>query len=166
MARAFVKLLQDKDFAALNAYVHPDYGFFMLFNPGAMVVATAYTKFEDVTFFGAQSLADTPFPCEVQAGVLPTYRCEAELSEGTGWSKEGCYFNSSLPLGIMTTATFDENLTGVPVDEELMTKASFLDLMTSHGVYSTEAGFGVFFGMDTDGQWYITAIQAITWCDA
>jgi len=165
-AKAFVKALQEKDFATMNQYVHAEYGFFMLFNPGAMVVANQYTKFEDVALFGTQPIAQTEFPCELQAGVLPKYSCEAELSAGDGWNKKGCYYNSCLTLNIAEAANFDSEMSGAEVDETMMVQAAQLDLMTSHGIYNTDAGFGVFFGMDTDGKWYVTAIQSISWCDA
>lgn len=165
MVMLFLAAFQTKDVEALAQFVHPEHGFFLITNPGAYTIAVRFTKIEEATrWYGSEeTLLSGGLVCDPKPGVLPWFSCERY-----DWTKTGCFYNTTFNAHISTTANlnpemYDFEPTETTAAEKAMADA--LDAATTHGLYSTESNLGFFFGF-VDGQWILTAIEAISWCDA
>jgi hypothetical protein len=91
----FFEALQAADTAQLNQYIHPEYGIWIIEQPGAMPKMTRITdirlfkrEYQNRSFF---TVAREVTACELLKEPFPEFDC-ADLDEKhTGYMKDGCF---------------------------------------------------------------------------
>lgn len=162
----FIKAFNEKNTLEINKFLNPEYGFFVLDNPGAIYIVRHFDSFDEIMEMEGESdiayLKVLKVDCDLKEGEKPFYECESD-----GWNKEGCYLEKYPELKIsdyyktmIEYELIDSN--SVKKEMELSLKA---ENMITHLVYSTEAPIGFYFAM-IDEKWYLICIDKVTPCDA
>ena len=93
----FFAALQAADTAALNQFVHPELGVWLIEQPGALPKMTHVTdisafkrEYQDRSFF---TVAEDVKECDLSEEPFPTFDCADMNYEAgaTGYSKDGCF---------------------------------------------------------------------------
>lgn len=96
---AFFDALQAQDTAALNAFIDPQQGFWLIEQPGAVPAYTHYNSVQQVK----RSYQDQPFvsiaaqmqACALQPRALfPEFDCAMMDNGGSGYAENGCFYTS------------------------------------------------------------------------
>jgi hypothetical protein len=162
----FIKAFNEKNSVAINDCINPDYGFFVLDNPGAFLVARDFKSFEEIMNLEGENdiahLKVMKVECVYVKGKAPVYSCEEEK-----WNKEGCFLDKKPKLQI--SKIYKSMIEYQLGDEnELKSKlelAKKSESKISHLVYSTNSNVGFYFGI-VDGKWFLFCIDKITPCSA
>ncbi|WP_439880315.1 hypothetical protein ACSX1A_14260 [Pontibacter sp. MBLB2868] len=93
----FFQALQTGDTAAINTFIHPDFGLWVIEQPGAVPKMTFVTditdfkrEYQNRSFF---TIAEEMKACDLQEEAFPTFSCaDVDYEAGkSGYSKEGCF---------------------------------------------------------------------------
>ena len=93
----FLKALHASDTTTLNLFIHPDYGMWVIEQPGALPKMTLVTDIRDFkreyqgrSFFTVRQEVKA---CELQAEPWPSFDCaNVDYDKGqSGYSKDGCF---------------------------------------------------------------------------
>ncbi len=161
----FLQALQLADTAALNQYIHPDYGLWVIEQPGAMPKMTYVTdirdfkrEFQDRSFF---TVREEVTSCDLQEEAWPSFDCaNLNYDKGqSGYSKDGCFVGP--PNKFRTSGYWD--YASLSNDEVQRVKASLPLLHKS--VLHTATSFEFHFGQ-VDGQWRLLFTKLIHPCSA
>jgi hypothetical protein len=162
----FIKAFNDKNTSGFNECVNPDYGFFVLDNPGAFCVAQSFLSFEEIMKLEGESdigyLKVMKVECDYVNGKAPVYNCEEEK-----WNKEGCFLDKKpkLPVSKIYKSMIEYQLGEDEVLKAGLALAKKAELKISRLVYSTGSNVGFYFGV-VDGKWFLFCIDKITPCSA
>jgi len=161
--RAWPRLQEALHERQFDGLISPELGVFVTDNPGAVVVPRHFESVqeaaEQVPALRAEHYA---FDCpKLEPGTRPHYSCEDD-----SWSKEGCwhtprpdyrvadYYDAAVRYDLLDPGSADER---EPARE--------VDALIEHGVYSTDATLGFYFGR-LDCRWWLFAIDAVVPCSA
>ncbi len=165
-----------KNISALNEYIDPNHGLFILDNPGAFINGYYFSTFDPVLNSERKTdlyrLKNTAINCEPAEGILPQFNCEGDKE---GWDKEGCYFNNTPEKNIKSRIYgyadesgnfgFDgdgnENGTYKIIREKLDRSSDKFE----YSFYTTDSNMGLYFE-ERDGKFYLLMIDLVTPCDA
>ena len=161
----FIVAFNQKNTLEINKCFNPDYGFFVIDNPGAFSVVQHFDSFDEIMQmegeYNIAYLKVLKVDCDLKSGKKPFYECE------TGWDKEGCYlemypkFNiSDYYKSMIEYELADSNAVKVEMDLALKSEVTIARL-----VYSTEAPIGFYF-VKIDEKWYLLCIDKVTPCSA
>jgi hypothetical protein len=157
----FVAAWQAKDTATLDRFIHPTHGFFVVLNPGAMVVAANYAKIEEASgYFPESPLVAIDLVCNLKRGKLPEFSCDDEE-----WDKTGCFWSTATGRILAVAENLQEENAEDDYDPAVVEKAKALDAVTTRAVYSTDSNIGFYFGK-VRGHWTLTAVDIVTQCEA
>lgn len=165
----FIAAFNEKNSAEIDKCINTEFGFFVLDNPGAFVIAEHFKSFDDIMKLDGEYnigyLKVCKVDCKFTKGTIPVYNCGNEEMEG--WNKNGCYYDDKQSLSI--TGVFKKMLEfnlGDPLvigkDMELAEKS---ENYVTQLAYSTEGSIGFYFGV-IDGDWRLICIDKITPCSA
>jgi len=94
----FSAALQAHDIAALNTFVDPQQGFWLIDQPGAVPAYTHYDRVQEVkrTYQGQPfvSIAAQMQTCNLQARNFPKFDCAMTDNGGSGYAEDGCFYTS------------------------------------------------------------------------
>lgn len=159
----FMLAWQSGKAANLAGYIHPDYGVFMVHNPGAYVVpghfadAAAFVKdnyIYDVKY-------KSKFPCDVVYGKQPHFSCDLEA-----WDIEGCIRTNRMHTGLVKMMDqMAEWELGEGKKDPAYPIAQKMDALETVAVYQTDLVTGWNFAM-IDGKWYWVMVDMVEPCSA
>ncbi|MBD1396615.1 hypothetical protein H9Q13_05505 [Pontibacter sp. JH31] len=161
----FLTALHNSDTTVLNQFIHPDYGVWVIEQPGAMPKMTHVTDirrfrrdFQDRSFF---TVREEVKECDLKEEVWPRFDCgDMDYEKGqSGYSKEGCFAGS--PDKFQRSGYWDyASLSNQEIDR---VKSSLPLLQKS--VLHTATSFEFHFGQ-VDGQWRLLFTKLIYPCSA
>jgi len=162
------ELLNAKDWTELNKYAHPDYGFYIYYNPGVRVEAFNFSRFDDL--IDTTGKTDEAFLNRLQglhvdlkhrllSGKVPVWDCGNDR-----WNKKGNYCQdiSSCPdlsENVLSSAGCDEN----PNHQKAIKAKQFGTYIKKHIIQTS--GYNMYFAF-IDGNWYIAVIDLCYKCSA
>ncbi len=161
----FMKALQASDTSTVNEFIHPDYGLWVIEQPGAMPKMTHVTdirrfkrEYQDRSFFTVWEEVQS---CRLQEEAWPAFDCgDVDYSKGrSGYTKDGCFawqpdkFQHS---GYWDYADLSKN--------EIQRVQASLPLL-QRSVLHTASAFEFHFG-HVDGQWRLLFTKLIYPCSA
>lgn len=159
----FFAALQHSDTAALNQFIHPEHGLWVIEQPGALPKITQVQRiqtfkrvFKDRSFF---SVAQEVAQCELSEEKLPSFDCAAMEGGNTGFAKDGCFVWDAANFkesGYWNYASLTQN--------QLQSIHNALPLVQKT-VLHTASSFEFHFGY-LDGQWYLLFAKLIYPCSA
>lgn len=148
----------------LAPLVDPARGVFVLDNPGAFVVPMHFASIaeasERVPALGPDNYR---LKCpELRNDATPHFSCETEQ-----WSPQGCVLTPNPDFSVARWYELALQYEILPAKEakQGLSRAREADASISHGVYSTDATFGFYFGR-VGCEWRLLAIDAVTPCSA
>ena len=148
----------------LAPLVDPARGVFVLDNPGAFVVPMHFASIAEVSErVPALGPDNYRLKCpELRTDATPHYSCETEQ-----WSTQGCVLTPNPDFSVARWYELALQYEILPAKEANrdLPRAREADASISHGVYSTDATFGFYFGRVGCG-WRLLAIDAVTPCSA
>lgn len=161
----FLQALHSTDTVALNLYIHPDYGLWVIEQPGAVPKMTHVTDFrnfkreyQDRSFFTVREEVKT---CDLQEEAWPTFDC-ADMNYDlgkSGYSKEGCFVAG--PTKFQKSGYWDYASLS---DAELKQVKAALPLLQK-SVLHTATSFEFHFGY-LNGHWRLLFTKLIYPCSA
>ena len=161
----FIKAFNQKDTLAVNKYLNPEYGFFVIDNPGAFSVVRHFDSFDEIMKMEGEYdiayLKVLKVDCDLKNDKKPFYECE------TGWDKEGCYLEKypKFKISDYYKTMIEYELTDSNAVKEEMDLSLKSEVMIVRLVYSTEAPIGFYF-VKIDEKWYLLCIDKVTPCSA
>jgi len=162
----FIAAFNSNNTAELDKYVYKEYGFFVIHNPGAYVIANYYDSFSDIMSKGENDvlkLKDAKFSCtDLRRGLEPTFSCDDEK-----WNKEGCFYGTQknyMPSNVFRDMIEYELVSGDEIDP-LLRKAESSEKNYAYFIYNTNEFIGFYFGLK-NGKYYLIAIDTVVPCSA
>lgn len=174
----FKTVFNSKDISKLNEYINPEYGFFVLDNPGATVNAYQFNSFDSIFKNSRETdlyrLKNIEISCEPKRGKMPVYRCGDDGSS-EGWDKVGCYYSDDFERNLATgiyyfvdedgNSNIDDNGNYTEANYILQAKFNRNAEQSENVFYSTNFMIGLYFG-EINGKFYLLMINLVTPCDA
>ena len=166
-ADEFITAFNSKDVKAIDKYIDKSYGLFVIYNPGAYVVATNLNSFADIMAmtgdYDVGNLKITKVDCvKMRKGSEPVYSCEEDR-----WNKTGCFYGTKKDRSLV--GVYDDmikyDLLDAVVAPELREKAAASEKNYVYFVYNTDQQVGFYFG-SKNGKYYLIAIDRVTPCEA
>lgn len=162
----FIAAFNSKNTAALDKYIDKEYGFFVIHNPGAYVVAKYYDSFSSI-MSGQDNdifrLKDDKFTCtSLRRGLEPVYSCDEDK-----WNKEGCFYGTEknkVASQVYRDMKKYDLVFGDEVDEYIR-KAEASEKNYTYFMYNTDEFIGFYFGMK-NGKYYLIAVDIVVPCSA
>ena len=112
MFEKFKADFNSKNISRLNDYIDPEFGLFVLDNPGVYINGYYFKSFDSIINSSKEAdlyrMKNIELKCNPIKGNLPQYSCGGVIE---GWDKEGCYYNN-IPERNDTSGIygfFDEN---------------------------------------------------------
>ncbi|HSI90759.1 MAG TPA: hypothetical protein VK927_06545 [Adhaeribacter sp.] len=159
----FQQAVYNEDTEGVNAFIDPEYGVFIIENPGAMPKMTRVTdistfkrQFQELSFFSVKERLKTCKPVEED---LPTFNCEDQTNKNAGYSKEGCFIDDAKMFRESTIYKF-AGLT----EEETELVEDMLPLVQKI-ILQTTSSYKFYFGI-VNGKWRVLFIDLRTPCTA
>ena len=157
-------LFHTKDIAALNKrFIHPKYGFYHMYRPGAMDVASHHMKLDKIpsktwtkenTLFRVNKIKEA-----LKWESVDTY-CENPM-----WTKEGIFIHDIPYVSVLDIWKYWEASNDINPNKSEKKRAKFL-IQDVFVVVDTKADV-VFYIKKIDGKWYLTHIdRAASDCSA
>ncbi len=156
VVKEMFSLFRKKDIDTLNKrFIHPKYGFYHMYRPGAMDVASHHMKLEKTpsktwtkenTLFRASKIGKT-----LKWESVDTY-CENQM-----WTKEGIFVHQVPYLSVLGIWKYWEGSNDMNPSKEEKQKAKFL-MQDIFVIVDTKADL-VFYIKKIDGKWYLTHID-------
>jgi hypothetical protein len=156
----FINIYEQFDTTALKQYIHPNWGYFILDNPGVYLTAGHTTAVEHLRFDPEDDVY-RPLPIKKEKEELPRFSCDKD-----DWDKKGCFWDDHLNenriLSILKALEeFDLLIEG----DEYFEIAQKIDAKIQYKVYNTKAFRGFYFGK-IDDKWYLLCLDRIAPCSA
>lgn len=161
----FLQALQNSDTTSLNQFIHPDFGIWIIEQPGALPKMTHVTdirsfkrEFKGRSFF---TVREEVTECDLKEEVWPSFDCaDMDYDKGqSGYSKEGCF--AWQPDKFQKSGYWDyASLSDTEIDR---VKSSLPLLQKS--VLHTPTSFEFHFG-HVGGQWRLLFAKLIHPCSA
>lgn len=162
----FIAAFNSNNTAELDKYIDREYGFFVIHNPGAYIVANYYDSFSDIMSKGEDDvlkLKDAKFSCpDFRRGLEPTFSCDDEK-----WNKEGCFYGTQknyMPSNVFRDMTEYDLVSGNEIDP-LLRKAELSEKNYAYFIYNTNDYMGFYFGLK-NGKYYLITIDTVVPCSA
>ncbi|MBV6444186.1 MAG: hypothetical protein IFNCLDLE_00446 [Ignavibacteriaceae bacterium] len=159
-----IRMINDKDFAGLNRLINPNYGFYVMINPGSFFLPVFLdsipTDVDELFATGAFIYFSDNLklsPGELVYGDLPVFNCE------TGeWSKDGKFVQgvrsfSRISQWEYSLLEYDD------WDDDSVQKLRLAESKVLLRTIDTN-GFEIDFAFE-DGKWYIAAFDLATSCN-
>ena len=161
----FFEALQNTDTAALNRFIHPKHGLWIIEQPGAVPKMTQVyeiqnfgREYQNRSFF---TIAEEMQQCNLTEEAFPSFDCaDMNYDAGkTGYSKDGCFvwdaekFKTS---GYWNYASLSENQI-----QSIKDTLPFVQKTVLHTNTSFEFHFG-----NIEGQWYLLFAKIMYPCSA
>ena len=148
----------------LAPLVDPTRGVFVLDNPGAFVVPMHFASIAEVSE-RVPALGPDYYrlKCpELRNDATPHFACETEQ-----WSSQGCVLTPNPDFSVARWYELALQYEILPAKEanQGLSRAREADVAISHGVYSTDATLGFYFGR-VGCEWRLLAIDAVAPCSA
>lgn len=163
--RQFFTALQAADTAALNRFIHPELGIWLIEQPGALPkmthvhdISAFKREYQDRAFF---TVAEEVKECDLSEEPFPTFDCADMNYEAgeTGYSKDGCFVWK--PDKFRKSGYWDyANLTPSQVGQIKATLP-----LVRRSVLHTNTSFEFHFGF-VDQQWRLLFAKLIYPCSA
>jgi hypothetical protein len=143
----FIAAFNSKNAVELNKYVDKEYGFFVIYNPGAFTVAMNLNSFSDVmSLEGTNDVANLKVAkvncLNPRKGLEPVYSCDNE-----GWNKTGCFYGTQINRSV--AGVYDDmmeyELIDAVVAPGLRDKAAASEKNFAYFVYNTDEEIGLYF---------------------
>lgn len=159
----FLLAWQSGDPARLENYLHPDWGLFLIYNPGAYTMpthfATAKTFVKDAYPYEFKRKLATV--CELQMGKRPHFSCDTE-----SWDHEGCIREDDVALGLVKMMDqMAEWELGEGKKDPAYPFAQKMGALETVSVYLTDLSLGWNFAF-VDGKWYWVMVDMVEPCSA
>lgn len=165
-AEDFIAAFNSNNTAEMNKYIDKEYGFFVIHNPGAYVVANYYDSFSDIISKGDNvvlKLKEAKFNCSnPRRGLEPVFSCDDEK-----WNKEGCFYGTQknyVPSNVYRDMIEYELTIGDEVHEYIR-KAESSEKNYAYFIYNTDEYIGFYFGFKS-GKYYLIAVDTVVPCSA
>jgi hypothetical protein len=161
----FLEALQTSDTTTINQFIHPDYGLWIIEQPGAMPKMTLVTdirqfkrEFQDRSFFTVREEVKT---CDLQEEAWPAFDCaDMNYDAGeSGYSKDGCFVWQ--PDKFQKSGYWDYASLKDTDIQRIQSSLSLLQRSVLHTPTSFEFHFG-----QVDGQWRLLFAKLIYPCSA
>jgi hypothetical protein len=159
----FLAAWQSGDAARLEGYLNPEWGLFLVYNPGAYTMPThfatakAFVK-EAYPYEFKRKLATT---CQLQMGKHPHFSCDTEA-----WDREGCIREDGVALGLVKMMDqMAEWELGEGKKDPAYPFAQKMDALETVSVYLTDLSVGWNFAW-LDGKWYWVMVDMVEPCSA
>jgi len=176
MFEKFKTDFNSKNISGLNEYIDPQYGLFVLDNPGAFINGYYFNSFDSILNSSKETdlyrMKNIVIICEPAEGTLPYYSCDGGKE---GWDKEGCYYDNSPEINIKSrvygfvdengTSGFDGDGNTNETYKIIQERLSRSSEQFGHAFYATDSNLGLYFG-ERDGKFYLLMIDMVTPCDA
>lgn len=162
-AVAILQAFKIGNLTSIGRYIHPDLGFYLLTQPGAMSVPYACQKAEDVYQY-ASWYKDGIKTLDTQPSVeaLPDFDC------GDMFSKQGCFMNDypGKYEGISSLMAFLKEADLGDYDDATMASVAKLESYVSTQIIDTDSNLGFLLG-EIDGKWYLLVMDMASYeCSA
>jgi hypothetical protein len=163
MFNRFLEIIRRRNAAALNQFIHPEYGLYLIEQPGAV---PKFTLVKDITLF-KHSFQDSSFfsigpdlkKCDLQEESLPTFNCDGQEGNMAGYTKQGCF--------VADATAFKQNeahkYAGLSATQ--MRKVEQVKLLATTTVLHTASAYKFHFGR-VNGKWYVLFIDLSVPCSA
>lgn len=161
----FFSTLQAADTAALNQFLHPTYGLWVIEQPGAVPkmtfvrdISSFRRAFQDRSFL---TIKDEVKTCDLQQEPWPTFSC-ADMDYDTGksgYSKDGCF--AADPGRFAKSGYW--NYADLPKAQLKQVEATLP--LVEQSVLHTATSFEFHFGF-IEGRWYLLFAKLIYPCSA
>jgi len=160
--RAVIKAVAAKNLKALNALVHPVYGVYLVYRPGAM---DSYQRFSKLENEYPYRLEDHP----VQAadmnryplvyGKLPLYNCDNNT-----WNRKGfCTDTLKRYAPISEIVAFRKKYDEIEISKADLSAIRMIEKGSRKVVFTGRSGDGiVFYLYYSKGKWYLSIIDTVT----
>ena len=163
----FMTAFNNKDVAAIDKFIDKEYGFFVIYNPGAFTVAMHLNSFGDIMSmegeYDVANLKVTKVNCSnYREGLEPVYSCDDD-----GWNKTGCFYGTQKNLSVAGTydTMLEYDLIDAFIAPRLRDLAAKSEANYAYFVYSTDETIGFYFG-EKNGKYYLIAIDRVIPCSA
>jgi hypothetical protein len=161
----FFRALQASDTATINQFIHPEYGLWIIEQPGAVPKMTHVTdirnfkrEYQDRSFFTVKDEVKT---CDLKEEAWPTFSCaDVDYEKKTsGYSKDGCFVAG--PGKFQKRGYWDYASLSESQIQTIRSTLPFVQKSVLHTATSFEFHFG-FIG----GQWRLLFTKLIYPCSA
>ncbi|WP_299703320.1 hypothetical protein [uncultured Pontibacter sp.] len=161
----FFQALHASDTAAVNQFIHPDYGIWIIEQPGAMPKMTHTTdirhfkrEYQDRSLF---TVREEVKACDLQDEAWPTFDCaDMNYDSGqSGYSKDGCFVSG--PDKFQKSGYWDYASLSEPDIKRIRASLPLLQKSVLHTATSFEFHFG-----QVEGQWQLLFAKLIYPCSA
>ncbi|SFG48319.1 hypothetical protein [Pontibacter chinhatensis] len=161
----FFSALQAADTAALNQFLHPKYGLWVIEQPGAVPkmtfvrnISSFKRAFQDRSFLTVKDEVKT---CDLQQESWPTFNCaDMDYEAGkSGYSKDGCFAAGPGPF----VKSGYWNYADLPPAQLKQVEATLP--LVQQSVLHTATSFEFHFGF-VEGRWYLLFAKLIYPCSA
>ena len=163
----FITAFNNKDVAEIDKFIDKEYGFFVIYNPGAYSAIMHLNSFGEIMSmdgeYNVANLKVTKLNCSnYREGLEPVYSCDDDR-----WNKTGCFYGTQKNLSV--AGTYDKmieyDLIDAVIAPRLRDLAAKSEANYAYFVYSTNENIGFYFG-EKNGKYYLIAIDRVTPCDA
>lgn len=161
----FLQALHASDTLAINQFIHPDHGLWIIEQPGALPRMTHVTdirrfkrEYQDISFFTVREEVKT---CDLEEEAWPTFDCaDMNYDKGqSGYSKDGCFV--SPPDKFQKSSYWDYASLSERDIKRIRAALPLLQKSVLHTATSFEFHFG-----KVDGQWQLLFAKLIYPCSA
>mgnify|MGYP006872373375 CR=1 FL=1 len=163
--QGFITAFNNKDVVTLNQFVHRE-GFYVLDNPGAMIVVKKVSTFDELLSFPGEydaarlkviKVAEKPS----RKSHLPKFDCNKD----SGWEFNGAFYARSSYKKISTLLKNYKDSEIVEVKSSQISEAKKIEKRITNGFVDTKNNVVFYFGR-TSGRWILYVIDAVTPCSA
>lgn len=161
-AKAILTAIRTGDPEKAKAYIHPQKGFYLLTQPGAVSVPYFCTNLSDIYQYAPwMEKGKAELDAQPVEAPLPDFDC------GDMFSKEGCFMaNVSGYKDISSLMGSLRELQLGNYDDRQIAKAAELESFVSAQIIDTDANLGFLLGL-IDGKWYLLVMDMATYeCSA
>lgn len=161
-----IQLFAKKDAKGLNAYVHPEYGAYVIYQPGVMHYYKHIVKIDpDQKFNGLNNIFEFGTgkisAVKIKYASVPEFSCET-----MAWSKQGCFADfKTQPSDLSKLVKFFKETENIKVSDKELSVIRAIE-KTGVKICDTARGLIFFLTQDKSGKWFFTGIDVTTPCDA
>ena len=163
LAKQVLEEFKSGSFSRSKALIHPEYGFYLIGQPGAYSVPYHLTSFDDIFSKAPWLEKGTDMYTDLKEEAIPNFTCEGD----NYFDKDGCFIapaknfdNLSSLMRALRQAEFDE------FGPAVINKAVNIEKLVKVEVVETKSGMAYYYGEDA-GKWYLLIIDMASYgCSA
>lgn len=161
-AHAVIKAFTAKDLKTLNSMIHPVYGMYLLFRPGAMDRYQKFTKLDNDSFYTLQNISLYPADLvkfTLKYGRLPRYDCDKSR-----WNKKGYFADTVRHFSPITEiADFEMQYERIMLSKQKRARIRTVEQGSRKIIFTGSKGEGIIFYLFySDEKWYLSIIDTVT----